>query len=303
MIYDMKHNKELKIGIAFVAALALFVFGINFLKGINLFSPTNTYYLVYDNLDGLVVSNGVYIKGYKVGQVKDIKYDFKRQHPFLVEIIINDDIELPAGSIANLYDASLLGGKGINLILGTESRHYASGDTLPTDIEKGLIGSLAEVVPTLQTTIGHVDSTVVSVNMLLNSDEIAHSLENIEAVTSDLKSTSKRLDYMMNVEIPPVINKADKTLANINNISEQLNEADYKRIMLGIDTAIQNVQEIAGKFNSSEGTVGQLLTNHSLYDSINTTIGSVNALVLDLKANPKKYVHFSLFGGSEKKKK
>lgn len=299
----MKHSKELKIGVAFVAALALLVYGINFLKGINLFSPTNTYYLVYDNLDGLVISNGVYIKGYKVGQVKDIKYDFKKEHPFIVEIIINDDIELPTGSVANLYDASMLGGKGINLVLGSENKHYASGDTLPTDTEKGLVGALAEVVPTLQTTIEHVDSAVVSVNSLLNSDEIAHSLENIEAVTSELKSTSKRLDYMMNVEIPPVISKADKTLANINSISEQLNEADYKRIMSGIDTAIQNVQGIASKFNSPEGTVGQLLTNHSLYDSINTTIGSVNALVIDLKANPKKYVHFSLFGGSKKKDK
>lgn len=299
----MKHSKELKIGVAFVAALALLVYGINFLKGINLFSPTNTYYLVYDNLDGLVISNGVYIKGYKVGQVKDIKYDFKKEHPFIVEIIINDDIELPTGSVANLYDASMLGGKGINLVLGSENKHYASGDTLPTNTEKGLVGALAEVVPTLQTTIEHVDSAVVSVNSLLNSDEIAHSLENIEAVTSELKSTSKRLDYMMNVEIPPVISKADKTLANINSISEQLNEADYKRIMSGIDTAIQNVQGIASKFNSPEGTVGQLLTNHSLYDSINTTIGSVNALVIDLKANPKKYVHFSLFGGSKKKDK
>lgn len=299
----MKHSKELKIGVAFVAALALLVYGINFLKGINLFSPTNTYYLVYDNLDGLVISNGVYIKGYKVGQVKDIKYDFKKEHPFIVEIIINDDIELPTGSVANLYDASMLGGKGINLVLGSENKHYASGDTLPTDTEKGLVGALAEVVPTLQTTIEHVDSAVVSVNSLLNSDGIAHSLENIEAVTSELKSTSKRLDYMMNVEIPPVISKADKTLANINSISEQLNEADYKRIMSGIDTAIQNVQGIASKFNSPEGTVGQLLTNHSLYDSINTTIGSVNALVIDLKANPKKYVHFSLFGGSKKKDK
>lgn len=299
----MKHSKELKIGVAFVAALALLVYGINFLKGINLFSPTNTYYLVYDNLDGLVISNGVYIKGYKVGQVKDIKYDFKKEHPFIVEIIINDDIELPTGSVANLYDASMLGGKGINLVLGSENKHFASGDTLPTDTEKGLVGALAEVVPTLQTTIEHVDSAVVSVNSLLNSDEIAHSLENIEAVTSELKSTSKRLDYMMNVEIPPVISKADKTLANINSISEQLNEADYKRIMSGIDTAIQNVQGIASKFNSPEGTVGQLLTNHSLYDSINTTIGSVNALVIDLKANPKKYVHFSLFGGSKKNDK
>lgn len=299
----MKHSKELKIGVAFVAALALLVYGINFLKGINLFSPTNTYYLVYDDLDGLVISNGVYIKGYKVGQVKDIKYDFKKEHPFIVEIIINDDIELPTGSVANLYDASMLGGKGINLVLSSENKHYASGDTLPTDTEKGLVGALAEVVPTLQTTIEHVDSAVVSVNSLLNSDEIAHSLENIEAVTSELKSTSKRLDYMMNVEIPPVISKADKTLANINSISEQLNEADYKRIMSGIDTAIQNVQGIASKFNSPEGTVGQLLTNHSLYDSINTTIGSVNALVIDLKANPKKYVHFSLFGGSKKKDK
>lgn len=294
-------TKEVRIGLAFVIAMALFIFGANFLKGINLFSPTRTYYLTFENLDGLVVSNGVYIKGYKVGQVKDIQYDFKKEQPFTVEIIVNDDIDIPEGSVAYLYDASLLGGKGINLVFSDSKNYHKDKDNLTTDVEVGLFGQLAEVVPDLRKTVADADSAIVSVNNLLNSDEIKNTLANIDGTMSDIKSMSTHLDYMIKVKFPPILNNVDSVVSDMHSVTSQLKEADYKKIMLGLDTTMQNLQGLTEKINSPEGTIGQLLTNRSLYDRIDQTVESANALVVDLKANPKRYVHFSLFGGKEKK--
>ena len=296
-------TKEVRIGLAFIVALALFIYGANFLKGINLFSPTKTYYLTYDNLDGLVVSNGVFIKGYKVGQVKDIQYDFKKEHPFTVEIIVNKDIDIPEGSIAYLYDASMLGGKGINLMLGNSETYHKDKDMLKTDVEVGLFGQLAEVIPDLRKTVADADSTIISVNNLLNSDEIKNTIANINGSVSEVKSMTTHLNYLIKVKFPPILDNVDSIAGNVKNISSQLSEADYKNIMMGLDTTMQNLQELTDKINSPDGTIGQLLTNPSLYNKIDQTVENANALVVDLKANPKRYVHFSVFGNNEKKKK
>ncbi len=296
-------TKEVRIGLAFVVAMALFIYGANFLKGIDLFSPTRTYHLTFDNLDGLVVSNGVYIKGYKVGQVKDIQYDFKKEHPFTVEIIVNNDIDIPEGSVAYLYDASMLGGKGINLVFSDSERYHKDKDNLTTDVEVGLFGQLAEVVPDLRKTVADADLAIVSVNNLLNSDEIRNTLANIDGTMKDIKGMSTHLDYMIKVKFPPILNNVDSVVSDMHSVTSQLKEADYKNIMLGLDTTMRNLQGLTEKINSPEGTIGQLLTNRSLYDRIDQTVESANALVVDLKANPKRYVHFSLFGGKEKKKK
>ena len=294
-------TKEVRIGVAFVVTLALFIYGANFLKGINLFSPTRTYYLTYDNLDGLVVSNGVYIKGYKVGQVKDIKYDFKQEHPFTVEVIINDDIDIPVGSVCYLYDASMLGGKGINIVFSDAEEYHKEKDMLTSDVEVGLMGQLAEVVPDIRKTIADADSTIVSVNNLINSDEIRNTLANVDGTMRDVRSMSTHLDYMIRVKFPPIINNVDSAVSDLQTVTSQLRMADYRKIMTGLDTTMQNLQQLTEKINSPDGTIGQLLTNRSLYDRIDQTVESANALVVDLKANPKRYVHFSLFGAKEKK--
>jgi len=296
-------TKEVRIGLAFVVAIALFIYGANFLKGIDLFSPTKTYYLTYDNLDGLVVSNGVFIKGYKVGQVKDIQYDFKKEHPFTVEIIVNDDIEIPEGSVAYLYDASMLGGKGINLVFSDSKQYHKNKDNLTTDVEVGLFGQIAEVVSDLRKTVADADSAIQSVNNLLNSEEIKNVMANVDGTMRDVKSMTTHLDYMIKVKFPPIINNVDSVVSDVQIVTSQLREADYKKIMIGLDTTMQNLQGLTEKINSPDGTIGQLLTNKSLYDKIDQTVESANALVVDLKANPKRYVHFSVFGQKEKKEK
>ena len=174
------------------------IWGINFLKGVNLFTPSNHYYLKYESVDGLVVSNGVFIKGYKVGQVRNIKYDFTQKESFTVDILMNQDIKLPQGTIAYLFDESMLGGKGINLVFTDNKEFHTSGDTLLTDKDGGLMASLANIVPTIQSTINHVDSLVQSANILLNSNEIQNSMNNIESITAELSKTSRSLNSLIN---------------------------------------------------------------------------------------------------------
>lgn len=295
-------TKEVKIGIAFVIAFALLYWGLNFLKGVNLFTPTNHYTLRYTDIGGLVVSNNVIIKGHKVGQVHTITYDFTSDTPFTVTININDDIRLPQGTTAILADESLMGGKCINITLGNATTHHNPGDTIPSTIDTGLLGTLADIIPTLKTTIAHTDSLINSLNQITTSTQIQTTLDNIQNITTQLKHTTTTLNNMTNNRLPGIIDQLDTTMTNINSISRQLEAIDYSDIIQSIDTTLQNINHFTTRLNDPDGTIGLLLNDPALYREITTTITSANNLLLDLKANPKRYVHFSLFGGKNKEK-
>ena len=284
-------TKEVKIGLSFVVALAFLIWGINFLKGVNLFTPSNHYYLKYENVDGLVVSNGVFIKGYKVGQVRAIKYDFTQKESFVVDILMNQDIKLPEGTIAYLFDESMLGGKGINLVFSEETNYHTSGDTLTTDVQKGLMASLAGIVPSIQSTIDHADSLIVSANALINSSEIQNSLTNFESITAELHKTSRSLTKMIDQEFPSVINNVNGICTDLKNVTGQLSSVQYKDIVESLDSTLVNLEEFTNRINSPNGTLGLLLNDKALYNNVNTTVNSVNNLLIDFKDDPRRYLY------------
>ena len=284
-------SKEVKIGLAFICALAFLIWGINFLKGVNLFTPSNHYYLKYERIDGLVVSNGVFIKGYKVGQVRDIKYDFTKKESFIIDILMNQDIKLPKGTIAYLFDESMLGGKGINLIFTEENQYHTSGDTLITDIERGLMSSMADIVPTIQSTIQHADSLIISVNNLVNSTEIQRSLNNFESITAELHKTSHKLNKIIDEQFPPIINNVNAICTDLKTVTSQLRNVQYQDIIQSLDSTITNVEELTKRLNSPNSSLGLLLNDQSLYNNVNTTINSANNLLLDLQNDPRKYLY------------
>lgn len=296
-------TKEVKIGISFVVAFALLYWGINFLKGVNLFTPTNHFSLKFEQIDGLVVSNGVFIQGYKVGQVHEIKYNFDNTKPFTVIININDDIKLPQGTTATLTDESLMGGKCINLIFSQSQNYHIAGDTLTTTIDRGLFGAIADIVPTLTATVQHADSLLTSLNQIVNSPEIKSSLSNINSITTNLNKTSRSLNTLMDNKMPKIINQLDTTLSNLNSISTKLNRIDFNDIMLSVDSTLTNINEFTQRINDPNGTIGLLMNDPSLYREVTNTVTSANNLLIDLKANPKRYVHFSLFGRKDKEKR
>ena len=292
-------TKEVKIGLAFVCALAFLIWGINFLKGVNLFTPSNHYYLKYESVDGLVVSNGVFIKGYKVGQVRDIKYDFTKKESFTVDILMNQDIKLPKGTIAYLFDESMLGGKGINLVFTEETNYHTSGDTLITDIDKGLMASLANIVPSIQSTINHADSLIISANTLINSTQIQKSLNNFESITTELHKTSRGLNKIIDEQFPSVINNVNAICSDLKIVTGELSTIQYKDIIQSLDSTLTNIEEFTTQLNSPDGTFGLLLNDKSLYKTLDNTLNSANSLLIDFKDNPRNYLY--PFGRKKKK--
>lgn len=284
-------TREVKIGLSFVVALAFLIWGINFLKGVNLFTPSNHYYLKYESVDGLVVSNGVFIKGYKVGQVRNIKYDFTQKESFTVDILMNQDIKLPQGTIAYLFDESMLGGKGINLVFTDNKEFHTSGDTLLTDKDGGLMASLANIVPTIQSTINHVDSLVQSANILLNSNEIQNSMNNIESITAELSKTSRSLNSLINQQFPPIINNVNSISTDLKNITGQLSNIQYQDIIQSLDSTLVNLEQFTNSINSPDGSLGLLLNDKNLYNNINRTVNSANSLLIDLQDDPRRYLY------------
>lgn len=297
-------TREVKIALAFIITIVCIVVGINYLKGINVFEPGNRYYAKFDRLDGLVVSNNVMVRGYKVGQVSEITYDLSLEQPFTVTVLVDEAVKMPAGTQFVLRDDGLLGGKILDIVCGDDpTTFYASGDTVETRIDGGLMASVQELVPKLDGTIARVDSVLESVNDIAKSQELKNSLKSIESITADLRVSSAKLKYVMNNQVPQIVSDVNTITGDLRKVSGDLKQIEFAELFARIDHTVNNLQIFSDKLNSNEGTIGKLMNDNALYNNINTTVNSVNDLVVDLKANPKRYVHFSLFGAREKKQK
>lgn len=297
-------NREVKIGLMVVASLVVLFFGLNYLKGINIFKPTNHYFLTFEKVGGLVSSNPVYIKGYKIGQVSNIKYDFSQQKSFVVQIEIQDDVKLPSGTVAELFDDGLMGGKAINLVFSEKKTFQNTGDTLISQIVPGLMDVLsAELLPNISSALKNIDSLVIVAEQLLSSEEIEKALLSIESATADLSSSSASLKNYIKTDVPMLLSNIDTIANDFKGISSGLNQWEFDSLYLKIEGTIANLETLTETLNKKESTLGLLLNDSSVYNELDSTINSANALLKDLKENPKRYVHFSLFGRKDDKDK
>lgn len=296
-------TREVKVGL--MAAVAIFVlyFGLNFLKGINVFSSEGNYYGVYENIGGLVPSSPVYVKGFKVGQVDEIKYDFSKQKSFIVRISVSKDIKLPKGTIIELFDDGLMGGKAIQLVyapITASEAMYAPGDTIETNVSTGLMGKLSgDLLPKIQSISTQADSLIRSVRVLVESKDLKNSLSSIEHTTSDLAESSTQLKRMMKNDVPHILSDVNSVTSDLKQISGNLKKVDFEATFASINHTIANLSLLSDKMNSSEGTIGLLLNNKDLYMNLSNTAASADKLMIDLQKNPKRYVHFSLFGSKK----
>ena len=290
-------TRDVKIGLVFVVTAVILFFGLNYLKGINIFTPSNHYYATYKDVGGLVVSNPVMIKGYKVGQVRAIRYDFSKDEPFVVEISVNEDIKLPIGTVLTLADEGLLGGKIIDVQLGKSSEMYKSGEMLNTKIAGNLLSQLGELAPKLEQAFESLDSILLGAKTLINSPSLHNGINKFDATMTDLRTTMAQLKTAT-VNLP----KTMATLDNVaTNLDKKIGELDIAKLMAQINKTLANVENFTEKLNSKNSTLGLMLNDRSVYDNLNTTVESANALLVDLKQNPKRYVHFSVFGKKDKK--
>ncbi len=304
----MKKNQKtighIRLGITIIAGIFLFYFGINFLKGSNIFERQNIYYGYFDNLDGLVKSSQVYIKGYKVGQVSDIQYDFSKKESFKVQISVDHNIKLPEGTRMILSDDGLLGGKVIRLDLEdlASNSHKNEENILATFTENGMLDNLtAQLVPKLESTLSQVDSLLSSVRTMVDNPSIEASLLAIEQSTKHLAKTSSQLDKIANTNLQDIISNVDDIMLDLSSTTNNIKNIDFASTVNQVDNTINDLNEFTSKLNSSDNSLGLLVNDKNLYDNLNSTAESANALLFDLKANPKRYVNFSLFGGKAEK--
>ncbi|MDD4992638.1 MAG: MlaD family protein [Paludibacter sp.] len=293
-------TREVKVGIMALVAIFVLYFGLNFLKGIDIFSPVSYYYASYENVGGLVPSSPVYVKGFKVGQVEEVKYDFSKRESFVIKISVSNDIKLPKGAKIELYDEGLMGGKAIQLVyepITASQTMYQPGDTVESQVGVGLMDKVtANLLPKIESISTQTDSLIRSVRTLVANKDLTKSLASIERTTSDLAVSSSQLKKMMSSDVPHILSDVNTVTSDFKQISGNLKKIDFAATFASINHTIENLNLITDKVNNSEGTIGMLLNNKDLYINLSNTAASSDKLLIDLKNNPKRYVHFSLFG-------
>lgn len=322
----MKIRKEVKVGIVTTLALACFIYGFNFLKGKNLFSSQRKFYAVYNNIDGLVEANPLMINGFKVGIVGEIKLLGDTSGNVIVTIILDNDVNVPKNSIAKVVSSDILGSKAVQLILGRGTDYAVSGDTLVSAQEDNLKTSVNKTIAPLQKKaeglITSIDSVMVVVQQVFNESarqNLAKSFESIKMAISSLETTSFRLDTMVNSEKSKIssiltkvnvlattlANNSDKlgnVINNFSNISDSIAKANLTGAINNANVALNQASSIMTKINSGQGTIGMLVNNDTLYRKLDKSTDDLDKLLKDLRINPERYVHVSVFGRKDRNK-
>lgn len=293
-------NKEVKIGLAGIVALFLLIFGLNYLKGVSLFKPSNYFYVQFENINGLAKSSPVFADGFKVGIVSDLKYDYTRPGNVVAEIDVEPQLRIPKGTKAEL-SSDLLGAVKLTLLLANNPREkYNSGDTIQGEVNAGALGKAAAMIPSVEKLIPKLDSIMASLNAILADPAIPATLHNIESLTASLNNNSRQLEKMMREDIPQLTGKLNDIGDNFSVISGNLKQIDYAATMSKVDETLANVQQITAKLEKKDNTVGLLLNDPTLYNNLNQTAANAASLLEDLQNHPKRYVHFSVFGKKDK---
>ncbi len=290
-------KKEFKIGIAAIAALIILFVGINYLKGINMFKSESYYYVDYTHVNGLALSSPVYANGFKVGLVRDIQYNFNKPGHITVGIEMDENIKIPTGSKAELV-TEMLGTVKMNLIMNYgENTVVAPGDTIIGYANNGIMAKAEEeLLPQMEKMMPKLDSILSSLNKILADPALGNTIKNAEKITASLNQTSNHLEKIMRNDIPTLTNNVTTITEDLKVISGNLKGIDYAGTFNKIDETLKNVYALTDKLNNKDNTIGLLLNDPELYNNLNATSANAASLLKDLQENPKRYVHFSLFG-------
>lgn len=296
-------TKEVKIALVAIAGVVVLFFGMNFLKGLNIFSSDDNYYVQFSDITGLSSSSPVYADGFKVGVVKDIIYDYSHTEGSKVLIGVDKQLRIPQGSSAEIV-SDMLGNVKVNLLLANNPREkVAPGGLIKGMINDGAMGKLQDMVPAVEKMLPKLDSIMTSLNAILADPAIRQSLHNVQAITDNLTTSTAQLNTLMaglNKNVPGMMAKANNVLDNTETLTANLAAVDVASTMRQVDQTIANVQQLTAKLNSKEGSLGLLMNDTQLYDNLNSTMRNADSLVIDLRQHPKRYVHFSVFGRKDK---
>ena len=290
----MKYSREFKVGVLAIVCLGILYFGFNFLKGINIFSPTNVYVGTFERINGLTAQAPVYIKGYQVGLVESIQYDFKQNPAFTVNVSIDKTIELPRGTQMALVADGLLGGGAIELQLPTmpnRAMPYQKGDTLPTHIVPGLVDNLQTgLLANLDSLLNQANILLASLNSEVEEGSLRNTLQNVERITNDLTVSSRDIRSLTHKQLPALMTKVDSTMVGLQEIVSDVNAANIQQTIGNVDNTINTLN---AALQSQDGTLGLLLNDKELYDNLNgalqnldNAVQNVDTIMMSIKARP-----------------
>lgn len=309
-------SKELKIGIVSITAIVCFIWGYNFLKGQNIFDPGIRFFKVeYEKIGDLTKSSFVTINGLRVGKVEDIEFnkDPKKRGQLVVRFSVEKDFTFSKNSIVKIYSPSPLGGSNLAIIPDYIGDDAVSGDTLPGELETGLFTTIGERLDPLETKLESIlisaDTTFNAINQILNKktiNNVTTSIEDVSIIIAKLKTSIEGINSMIakNEEnIDASIANTKNITTKISQITDSLSTVNIAKIIKTAETTLSNFNELSKKINSSEGNIGKLVNDEEMYNNLTAASKELELLLKDLKENPKRYVHFSIFGKKQKEYK
>ena len=293
-------KKEIKIALVAIAGIVILFFGMNFLKGMSMFTEKNTYFATFDDISGMSASAPIFANGYQVGIVKDIQFDYTGEKGIVVLFSLNDKMRLPAGTTATIA-SDFMGNVKMNLVMNATDAPKSflnQGDTIRGAVSDGLMSRAAAIIPQVEQMLPKIDSILMNLNALSGDPALARSLHNVETITADLTTTTRQLNTLMNSlnqQVPALTAKADGVLDNAQQLTKNLAELDVNATMQRVDQTIANVQAITQQLNNPNGTVGLLMRDPTLYNRLNETMKSAEQLLNDIREHPKRYINVSVF--------
>jgi len=293
-------SKEALIGLLVIVAITLLVIGIDFLKGVNVFKASNSYDISYENVQGLAVSSPVTVNGFKVGQVRDIAYEYDNPGHVRVEIAIDDDLRLPIGTEA-ILQSDLLGTATIALKLGTETEFYTPGDKIPGVVPSGMMDKVSnDVLPSVAAIFPKVDTLLTTLNRIAADPAITASVKRLDALTANLEMTTRRINSLI-ATLPPITTDVKTITGNLATASEDItaltsniNNLPVDSLMASLQSTVDNLKALSDRLKDPDSTLGLLMNDPALYTNLNKSIQSLDSLFIDIKKNPKRYISIKL---------
>ena len=289
-------TKEAKIGLATIVSLALLYFGVNYLKGINLFQPVNHYYVTFDNVKDVTISSPVYVEGFKVGLVRDIKYDYTTTDKVTVEISLEEEMKINKGSYITIV-RSLLSGGELHIHLNKYVKDYLqTGGTIEGRMSDDIMGTVQDkLLPQVIELMPKIDSILMGLQTIVNHPALMQSLNQIERTTGNLEASTQQLNRLLNKDVPVIVSDLKIITSNFAEVSTELKGLDLQTTYNSMNAMMNNLKLTTDRLNSTDNSMGLLLNDKALYENLNSTADNASKLMIDLKQNPKRYVRFSVF--------
>ena len=305
--YSMKLSYEIKTALLVMSGIFLFIVMINYLKSNDIFVSDRSFFAIYEDVEGVSTGTPVTISGFNVGSVQDISF-YGDDAKLLLKFRVENDFEFSSNSIAQIYETGLIGGKALAIIPVNGKNLAISGDTLQSDIAPGLTELVNDKLSPLQEKIESMvvsaDSLLIAVNSVFDIETKQNLTTSIENFSATIQSAKKSVDVLEEVlgnnenRLNSIIVNADQSLKNFSNLSENFDELDL--VIENLSKSSTNINSITSEIKSGNGLVNKVVYDEVFVESLDQISSNINLLLEDLRMNPKRYVHFSLFGKKNK---